>query len=762
MRPLLLAGANVRLSNSYRQIIGEKNLQNVHAYICTPFKRGTHMQSHILRLALVWAILGTISVNTGAFAQQVLTMRESFTKRGALTPTGLRQLQWIPESNTFTYAVGNRWVSVRADNPTKTDTIDQFEPINRALQQKGKEPLTGLPPTTWLDRHHVWFHTNTDVYSFSVPGGLVLENSHPDQADNIDYHDKTYRAAYTVGDSLRVSIKGKEQLVAASERSGIVYGKSVHRDEFGIYKGTFWSESGRYLAFYRMDESMVTEYPVYVLDSMPAQVRMVRYPYAGAKSHHVTIGVYDVQTASTIYLNTGGDPEDYLTNVAWTPDDRYIVVAVVNRAQNHLWLRLFDARSGALVRTLLEETATTWVEPEKPVQFVPEKPDQFIFQSERDGYNHLYLYDLSGKLIRQLTQGPTPVINVYGMDDDGKRIFYQMADASGLHRFIGATSLRSGDDEVLTTTEGTHNALFSKTEDDYFLDTYQDTKTPRTVSVQRTKSGSVPTTHFNAKNPLEGITLGTTRFDVVKSAGGFNLNVRTILPPNMDPNRRYPTILYVYNGPHVQMVTNTWMGGADFWMHRLANQGYVIVSVDGRGSAHRGHAFESAIHGQLGTVEMSDQHAAIRFVQQQGWADSSRIGVYGWSYGGFMATSLMTRPESKGIFKCGIAGGPVLDWRMYEIMYTERYMDSPQENLAGYEKNSLFNYINGLNGRLLMIHGSSDPVVTMQHSMRYVRECVKKGKPIDYFVYPEHEHNVIGADRVHLFEKIEAFFKENL
>ncbi|HMX40634.1 MAG TPA: prolyl oligopeptidase family serine peptidase, partial [Saprospiraceae bacterium] len=297
---------------------------------------------------------------------------------------------------------------------------------------------------------------------------------------------------------------------------------------------------------------------------------------------------------------------------------------------------------------------------------------------------------------------------------------------------------------------------------DWVLDVFSNLATPRYVYALPTASPSARQIVFGAKNPLDGYALGLTRIATVTSLGGASLNARMVLPPDFDVKKKYPAIVYVYGGPHAQLVTNSWLGAADLWMHRLAQQGFVVFTLDGRGSANRGFAFESAIHRQCGTAEIEDQLAGLNYLRAQTFIDSARIGVYGWSYGGFMATSLMTRPEAKGAFKCGVAGGPVIDWRMYEIMYTERYMDAPQENPEGYAKNSLFAHIDNLSGRLLMIHGTSDDVVLWQHSLRYIRECVRKGKPIDYFAYPEHPHNVQGRDRVHLFEKIEQFFKDQL
>jgi dipeptidyl-peptidase 4 len=694
-------------------------------------------------------------------AQKNISMADAILKgRGALAPANLRQIQWIPNSNEFTHHAGSKIVRVNAAS-LATDTLEVLNPLNEGLKKNGASPLIGLPAYAWIDRDQFWFNTGKEIYTYHLANGLNRRNWYPENAENIDIHTKTFKAAYTLNDQLMVSIGGKDLGVAKSEKPGIVYGKSVHRDEFGISKGTFWSPSGRYLAFYRMDESMVTEYPIYVLDSMPAQARMVRYPFAGAKSHQVTVGIYDSQEGRTLYLNTGEPAEQYLTNVAWSPDDKFVLIAVVNREQNHIWLKQFDAATGAFVKTILEEKSEQWAEPEHPAEFVPGKTDQFIWQSERDGYNHLYLYDLSGKLLRQLSKGAAPVVNFYGFSADGQQAFYQVADDDGLNRFVHSVTLKNGASTRLNEEPGTHNALFN-TQGNWSVDVFANLEKPRVVYVQPVAKPSERQIVFSAKNPLEDYRLGITRLSQLTSKGGVTLNARMILPPDFDAAKKYPVLVYVYNGPHVQLITNSWLSAAELWMHHMAQEGYIIFTLDGRGSGNRGYAFESAIHRRLGDAEIEDQMTGIQYLKSQTYVDASRIGVFGWSYGGFMATSLMTRPEAQGAFKCGVAGGPVLDWRMYEIMYTERYMDTPQENPEGYEKNSLFKYIDNLNGKLLMIHGSSDDVVLWQHSLRYIRECVRKGKQIDYFVYPEHAHNVLGKDRVHLFEKIEAFVKGEL
>jgi len=696
-------------------------------------------------------------------AQKSLSMADAILKgRTALAPGNLRQLQWIPGTNQFMHVANNKVVRVHAPD-LATDTLDLLAGINAGLEKLGADPLKGLPGISWLDDKNIWFQNKADLYTYHLDGSLARKNWWPDDVAHLDVHEKTQKAAYTRDKGLWVSIGGKELGVAQSEQDGIVYGESVHRQEFGINKGTFWSPSGRYLAFYRMDESMVTQYPIYILDSMPAQARNVRYPYAGAVSHHVTLGVYDTQTGQKWYVKTGEPAEQYLTNIAWTPDDKYLLIAVVNRGQNRMWLNQYDAATGAFVKTLFEESSEKWVEPENPPVFVPGSNTDFVWQSERNGYNHLYLYNLTGKMLRQISTGNAPVTRFIGFAKDGKRCFYQMADESGMNRHCLVAELypNTGQTWVNGTDAGTHNVLVNAA-GDWALDVFSNAETPRNVFVYPVKKPTERKLVFSAQNPVTEYALGQTKLVTIPSPGGPALNARMILPVNFDPARKYPVLVYLYNGPHVQLVSNTWLNAAELWMHRMAQQGYVVFTVDGRGSANRGFDFESALHRRLGDAEVEDQLAGARYLKNQSFVDSTRMGVFGWSYGGFMATSLMSRPEAAGTFACAVAGGPVIDWRMYEIMYTERYMDTPHENPEGYTKSSLFNHIDNLKGRLLMIHGSSDDVVLWQHSLRYIRECVKKGKQIDYFVYPEHEHNVMGRDRVHLFEKIDRFFEDNL
>jgi dipeptidyl-peptidase-4 len=692
---------------------------------------------------------------------QKLSMADAIIKgRGQLAPASLKQLQWVPQSDLFSYVDLDKVIVVHAST-LERDTLDLLKTIQPGIEKSGGKKLTNLPPITWISKDQFWFQSDHVIYKAHLDGTVSVKNWYPKEAENTDIEPNDFKTAYTLNDNLFINIGGKELGVGISDKKGLVFGKSVHRDEFGISKGTYWSPNGRFLAYYQMDESMVTEYPIIILDSMPAQIRTIRYPFSGSKSHEVTIGVYDTQSGKSVLLKTGEPKEQYLTNIAWTPDEKFILVAIVNREQNRMSLKMFDAQTGEIEKILFEETNDRWVEPENPPIFVPGKSDWFIWQSERQGFKQLYLYSLTGKLIRHLTPDKVPVTNTYGFSENASDFFYQAADESGLNRYLYRVNLYTGKSSRMTKAEGTHQIIPEKG-GRWFIDVFSNNNTPRSLFVQSTQPDSQPTTLFTAPNPLTKVLLGQTKLLSLNTTDGYALNTRLIFPPDFDIKKRYPTILYVYNGPHVQLVTNTWLCGAELWMHRLACNGYIVAVVDGRGSANRGFAFESAIHRNLATLEIQDQLAVVKYLIDMGFADSDRIGVYGWSYGGFMTTSLLTRPESTDVFKCGVAGGPVLDWSMYEIMYTERYMDTPKENPEGYAKNNLFNYIENLNRRLLLIHGSSDDIVLWQHSLRYIRECVRKNKQVEYFVYPEHPHNVGGKDRVHLFEKIEQFFLENL
>ena len=714
---------------------------------------------HIRILSIALCLL----LSNQSFAQdQLLTMKDAIVGYH-LYPRGLNQLQWADDNHYSYQDTLNgeqilKLVETDATNNGSTKVIT-FDDVQNAVVNANADSLKRLPRVRWTDKNTFRFYHDKAYYAYSVgeKSASKILNYEPGTMEHADIEWKSKNISYVKGDNLWVN----DHQVTTDGGNGIVYAQSVHRSEFGITHGMFWSDNGEKLAFYRMDESMVTEYPLYNLDQKPATPKQIRYPVAGDPSHHVTVGVYNPTDKSVVYLKTGGPKEQYLTNVSWGPKADYVYIAVVNREQNHMWLKQYDAKTGDFIKTLFEEANEKYVEPEHGLTFVPGKEDQFIWWSERDGYNHLYLYNTDGELLRQLTKGPWVVTQFHGFSGDGKLFFISGTKESPINRDLYAVSFKKSKKITrLTQNEGTHR-ITSSPNNERFIDNFSSTITPREVRVF-SESGTSLGTLKSADNPLKDYKLGAMTIGTLKANdGSTDLYYRLFKPVDFDPNKKYPVVVYLYNGPHAQLINNTWLGGANLWYHYMAQQGFVVFTIDGRGSANRGFEFESAIHRQAGTLEMQDQLTGVEFLKSHAWVDSNRMGIHGWSYGGFMTTSMMTRQP--GTFQVGVAGGPVIDWRYYEIMYTERYMDTPEENPEGYKNNNLLNYVDKLEGKLLMIHGGQDDVVLWQHSLMYLQKNIKSGNAnLDYFVYPHHPHNVGGMDRVHLYQKVTDYLMLHL
>ena len=554
------------------------------------------------------------------------------------------------------------------------------------------------------------------------------------------------------------------KLVERGDGYNIVLGESVHRNEFGINGGLFWSPKGNRLAFYRMDQSMVVDYPLVNTKAREAEVMPIKYPLAGMKSHEVTVGVYDVATEKLVYLNTRKDTtvherEMYLTNIAWSPDEQSVYIAKVNREQNHMWLEQYDASTGALVKVLFEEENPRYVEPCEPMIFTP-KGDQFLWFSMRDGYKHLYLYNKDGSLVKQVTKGEYEVEGFIQFDKKGENIFIYANKDNLAGRDAYRVSLKNNEMTLLTSGKGTHSVVIGES-GKCWVDVYSSVDVPAAADiVQSLHSGRAIKKHqlYRSENPLKDYTMPGIELGTIKAADGkTDLYYRLMTPPNMEPGKKYPTLVYVYGGPHSQLVTDSWLAGANLYFTFLAQQGYVVFTVDNRGTDNRGFEFESCTHRHLGEIEMADQMEGVKFLKSLPYVDQARMGVEGWSFGGFMTITMkLAHPE---VFKVGCAGGPVIDWKWYEIMYGERYMDTPQENPEGYEAASLLNKAQNLEGRLLVIQGAEDNTVVPQHSTEFIERCINNYKQVDYFMYPHHEHNVLGRERLHLYKKMFDYYE---
>jgi dipeptidyl-peptidase-4 len=708
-------------------------------------------------------IISSFAIASISVAQdKLLTIQDAVLKgRTTLAPKRLQSLGFISGTTKFSY-IDNNAIKVGDNTIGKTTDVLTLKELNTQLKSSNKDTLATFTSITWKNANQFYFSNKKGELIYSLDKKTISETDKTAEPSNLEAYQKepvTSAYSYCKDNNLYVVKDGKETQVTTDGSYEIVYtGQNVHQNEFGIDGKNFWSPKGNYLAFYRMDQSLVTDYPIIDWTTRPAKNENIKYPMAGNKSHHVTLGIYDVNTNKTIYVKTEGDPEQYLTNIAWSPDEKHIYIAILSRTQNDMKLNEYDAATGNFVRTLFEEHDDKYTEPLHPMLFVKNNPTQFIWQSRKDGYTHFYLYDISGKLIKQLTKGNWEVKMENGFDEKGERLFFHANDQSPVNQDFYSVNLKSGVVTKITNGSGFHNCIIDE-KGNYVLDNFSSTNTPREYYVINT-STKKSTAIYKADNPIKDYKLGSWNLFTIKNNEGTDLYCRLFKPVNFDSTKKYPVLVYLYNGPHSQMVTNTWMAGGELWYQYMAEKGFIIFTLDGRGTSYRGKAFEQATHRQLGTKEMEDQLTGVDYLKSLPYVDAKRIGVHGWSFGGFMTTTLMTRsPET---FKVGAAGGPVIDWTYYEIMYTERYMDSPQDNKEGYEKNNLLNYVDKLKGKLLMIHGAQDPVVVWQHSVLYQKKAVDKGIQLDYYLYPGHEHNVLGKDRAHLMEKITNYFIDNL
>ena len=598
---------------------------------------------------------------------------------------------------------------------------------------------------------------------------LVWKQDTKDES-SADWNAQSRAVAFVKGDNLYVNnAQGALKQLTKDGSRDIVYGQSVHRDEFGIYKGTFWSNDGQKLAFYRMDQSMVANYPLVDIDTRIATETPVRYPMAGEKSHLVTVGIYDLNTDKMVYLNTGDPTDRYFTNIAWAPDGKLIYLIELNRAQNHYSLDAYDPATGNKTATLYTESSDKYVHPMHAITFLPWDKTRFILQSEKDGYNHLYLFDTSGKQIKQLTTGKWIVVDLLGFNTKTKEAIILSTEASPIQNNLYAVNLQTGARRLLdngkgchanTTGEGGSHKPALGLSGQWILDSYTEPTVPRNIDIVNVASAKAMR-YFTAEDPWAGYTVPEYTCGKIKAADGTtDLYYRMVKPTNFDPNKKYPTIIYVYGGPGVRNVEARWHYWSRGWETYMAQKGYLLFILDNRGSSARGLAFEQATFHHLGVEEAKDQMKGVEYLTSLPYVDKDRMGVHGWSFGGFMTTTLITsHPE---VFKVGVAGGPVIDWKWYEVMYGERYMGTPQNNPKGYAESSLLSKAKNLKGKLQIITGMNDPVVVPQHCLNFLQECIKVGTQPDFFVYPGEPHNMRGHQSTHLHERISQYFDDYL
>lgn len=709
-----------------------------------------------------WLLVSTVLLlSLPAPAQNnQLTLSDIITNSD-LYPDRLNQLSWVPDREAYAYVSEDDSLVVYDLKREELRVWLPLERLNRYLPDS-TEGLKRFPQIRWHTASTFSFIAGGIVWSYTAGrDSLNAQIRVPGEAQHLHYTDQ-FHYAYVKDFNLFVG-KGMEapkQITRDGSRE-IAYGIAAYRSEFGIREGIFWEKSGKRLAFYRIDQTAIPDYPLTDYSQIPAQTQWINYPMNGDSSQLTTVGIYNTQSEKLVYLQTEGPYDQYFTNLTWSPDGNYLYTAQLNRGQDTMQLQQYDGRSGVYIKTLFTETDAQYVEPEHGPIFLPDAEGSFLWFSERDGYQHLYRYDTDGYLQAQLTRGEWNVTAYLGTDKRERYLFVNTTKDSPLMRTIYKVDIEDGEMTRLTGIRGVHYGSISSS-GRYLLDRYSNLKTPWRSHIIDTRNGEIEKVVHESANPLAAYDMPDMELVTLQAKDGTDLYGRLIKPADFSPNKKYPAIIYVYGGPHVQLVRESWLGNAQLFLYYLAQQGYVVFTLDSRGSAGRSLAFEQAIFRNMGTLEVADQTlVGAAYLKEQPWVDDDRIGVHGWSYGGFMTLSMLLRQPDQ--FKVGVAGGPVTDWRMYEVMYGERYMDHRKDNPQGFENSRLHNYVEALEGkRVLILHGLQDDVVLPQHSMTFIREAIKAGQQVDFFPYPSHPHNVRGKDRVHLLEKITDYFNTHL
>ena len=589
---------------------------------------------------------------------------------------------------------------------------------------------------------------------------VVWQDSISGQIAN-DWNPQSCATAYVEDYQLFVAdADGKKHQLSTDGSREIVYGQSVHRDEFGITKGTFWSPNGQRLAFYRMDQSMVADYPQVDIFPREATYEPDKYPMTGMTSHKVTVGVYDLQTQKTVYLQAGDPTDRYFTNIAWSPDSKTIYMFELNRGQNDCRLVSYDAETGSRITELYRETSEKYVEPLHPIEFLPWNHTQFILQSQKDGYNHLYLYNTDGKLLKQLTSGPWVVLQVVGFNKKTQSVIILSNEKHLLQSNLYAVNIKTGKRTLLDRGIGYARSVELSASGQQAYESFTAPEIPRIIDIVNTTNGK-QCELLKADDPWKGYQQPIFESGSIKAADGItDLFYRMVKPADFDATKSYPTVVYVYGGPHAHNIDASWHWASRSWETYMAQKGYIIFILDNRGAENRGRDFEQATFHQLGQIEMKDQMKGVDYLRTLPYVDINRLGVHGWSYGGYMTISLMTNYPD--VFKVGVAGGPVIDWKWYEVMYGERYMGTPENNPEGYAKCSLITKAKDLKGKLQIITGYNDATVVPQHCLSFLDACIKAGTQPDFFAYPGEPHNMRGHASVHLHERITQYFEDYL
>lgn len=696
--------------------------------------------------SILLLIITCISFNYhNVIAQKDITPYDVVT--GKIYPEILRHIQWRSNTDTISY-VKNQSI-IEWYNNTES-TICNVQDL-----QKYNESIKNIPNHIWTDSTTILFDFRNTLFTFSTN----TKNSKtlvtlPKNAKSIALN-KNMTITYSV-DSTLCLFYNDSIITMQNPFDYYHYDESIYRNEFGYSDGVSWSPSGKKLLFILKNDTIIPDYTFISYDSILPVTTKYKYAFAGGPYEQIKIGVYDLESSNTRFL-TLKNTEGYYTNASFNRAENKIYFQYLNRAQDSMACEEYDLENGEYIRTLFSETNKKYVEPLYQVFFY-NNDKNFFYISRKNGYKHIYDYSFETGTLTQITHGKFEIDKIIDVTPTGEVLFSGNSEKDNMCQFIYLLK-KDKSYNIITKDKGCHYSL-SKLHNNKFIEYYTATNLPLEYSVYDIYNKERQSV-FIAKNPLIVYNQPEVKFGTIKSADNqYALNYRLILPPEFDKTIQYPVIINVYGGPHLQNVRNSWYSGHDYILMCLAAQGYIIFSLDNRGSANRGMDFESSTFRNLGYNESQDQNKGIEFLKSLSYVDTSRIGMYGWSFGGYMTLTMIT--DFPKDIKVGVAGSPVVDWNYYEVMYGERYMDTPQENQEGYTSTSIYNKIKNLDGKLLILIGGEDYTTVPAQSMRLLELANSRGISIDFHIYPSQEHGMRGYHRYNVLLKTLEYFQDNL
>lgn len=710
-------------------------------------------------------------VSASVYSQKELTLEEIWS--GAFRTQGMDELNAMKNTNQYTV--------LNFDRATRSMQIDLFDyatlnKVSTLIDSKDFQELRGIDSYSFNAKENQILIANNSaqIFRHSFTADYFLYDMASKKITKIaDYQiqEPTFspdgtKIAYAYQNNLYVydiASKKHQQITTDGKKNVVINGITdwVYEEEFAFVRAFDWNKTGDKVAFIRFDESQVPEFSMdmYNQGLYPTQ-EVFKYPKAGEKNSDVSLHIYDLNTKQIKQVDLSKYNDFYIARLQWTNEANTLSAQVLNRHQNNLDLLFVDGKS-ASYKVVLNETDKAYVDVTDNLTFLSD--NSFIWTSEKDGFNHIYYYDKTGKLKNQVTKGNWEVTAYYGFDEKNKTVYYQSVENGSINRDVYAVKIDGKGKKRLSNQTGTNNATFSPNFQ-FYINSFSNVNTAPVYTLNSSKDGKTVKTIVENKavqDKLATYDVAPKEFFTLTTEKGHNLNAWIIKPKNFDTSKKYPVFMYQYSGPGSQQVANSWNGINDYWFMMLAQQGYLVVCVDGRGTGFKGAAFKKCTYKELGKYEVEDQIDAAKVLGKYNYVDASRIGIFGWSYGGFMASNCIF--QGAEVFKTAIAVAPVTSWRYYDSIYTERYMQTPQENASGYDNNSPINHVAKLKGNFLLVHGTADDNVHVQNSMKMIEALVQANKQFDWAIYPDKNHGIYGGKtRLQLYTKMTNFIKEKL